>query len=304
MNPNFWFFLSYLYISWHFSIFAVWYPKVNFQNFYQAPLKQIRNSAHRSYVQCRLLIFPKKIDFFRVNKLHIVLFTDWQVLTTFRMALSFQLPPSPCRQLLRRQLQECCILQLFSLDEIESTHPLLHCLPSWMGHRQLCQEAAIGGMYGVVMWEEQSHSHQQDWLIQLWYGIPCYPKLTILVSICCNECVVQNGACNLKNNSSLIQPEWVALRMAPVGPPFTKWSLLCTLGNTDNGGIMFPTAFKMYSTVTNSPRSALVSDPTGLMPLLVTTFLEFCTVVQLVSSRFQMSLAENLYLSITSTRFL
>jgi len=73
----------------------------------------------------------------------------------------------------------------------------------------------------------------------------------------------------------------------PAGASRMKWSLKCTLGNTNIGGIACPTALTPQHTVTSWPRSELVSAPTCFKPVSTITFGGFCTVVHPVSSTFK-----------------
>lgn len=67
--------------------------------------------------------------------------------------------------------------------------------------------------------------------------------------------------------------------------------------NIRKGGIAEPTALIAHTVVVSSPLSCEVVAPTCFFHLELTTLPEFCTIVKPLSSKFQISLASNLYLS-------
>ena len=79
--------------------------------------------------------------------------------------------------------------------------------------------------------------------------------------------------------SSFIHPDLVERPTDPAGDPFRNCSLKRTRGNTNMGGIAFPVAFTAQATVTSSPRSADVTEPTCFFPFSVTICFGVCTAV-------------------------
>jgi len=83
---------------------------------------------------------------------------------------------------------------------------------------------------------------------------------------------------------SLIQPDLVDIPMDPGSAHVMKWSLSLTLGKINMGGAAFPAAFIVQTTVTRSPLSADVREPTSFLHFSVTTCFGVCTVFTPVSS--------------------
>ncbi len=86
--------------------------------------------------------------------------------------------------------------------------------------------------------------------------------------------------------------------MDPAGDPFMKDSLKRTRGKINMGGIAFPVAFTAQATVTSSPLSADVTEPTCFFPFSVTICLGVCTVVTPVSSMLYIMCGGKLYMKL------
>ena len=89
--------------------------------------------------------------------------------------------------------------------------------------------------------------------------------------VCCIRCSRNSAQVSL-----VIHPVLVEVLLAPGGAPIMKQSLNLTLGKTNMGGVEFPAAFTAHTTVTNSPLSADVTEP---------TFYFFLSQSQIVSNR-------------------
>lgn len=90
-----------------------------------------------------------------------------------------------------------------------------------------------------------------------------------------------------KNNISFDHPDGLVAPIVPIGQLFSIWVSKLTLGNIIIVGIWFPIAFIEAIQITFWPRSPLVIWPHCFVPLGPIIFGGTWTVVNLVSSQFQ-----------------